>query len=191
MIDILTAPANHPAAETTASGHTMTPTAVAVVLLLALVIDYMSVGPDSLRDRIAFLLAVPGWREGFNGSPLDNWTVEQLSSAIGYLLDQTGGAYIAGASINIIIGAGIGLLGIHTVGCLLPTRASKKLGRWAAVSFPKAPIYRINWKLQLAAALLGMMADLGGGLVGHAVDGTVTTLTHLVAPIPGLLFGAA
>jgi hypothetical protein len=58
----------------------MSPTATALVLLLALVVDYMSVGPNSIRDRIAFLLAVPAIREGFNGSPLDGWTVDLLRS---------------------------------------------------------------------------------------------------------------
>ncbi|MEK8108636.1 hypothetical protein NKG94_34370 [Micromonospora sp. M12] len=84
--------------------HTMSPTAVAVLLLLALVVDYMSVGPNSLRDRLAFLLAVPAVREGFNDSPLDKWTVGAATGAIEKLLDTTGGAYIAGASVNAVLG---------------------------------------------------------------------------------------
>jgi hypothetical protein len=172
-------------------GHAMSPTAVAILLLLALVIDYMSVGPDSLRDRVAFLLAVPAFRDGFNGSPLDRWTVQRLSDAIGYLLDKTGGAYVAGASINAILGAAVGILGIYAVGCLLPLKASKRLGRFATLKFPRSPIYRINWQLWLAAFLLGVLADLGHGAVGATTETAVVFLTGLVAPLPTALFGAA
>lgn len=187
MIEILTAAAPGKSGP----AHAMSPTGVCVVLLLALVVDYMSVGADSLRDRLAFLLAVPGFRDGFNGSPLDAWTVQRLSDTIGYLLAQTKGAYIAGASINILLGAAVGILALYTVGCLLPTRASKRLGRWAAISFPKSTIHRLNWKLWLCAFLLGILADLGRGLIGETTEGLVVMLTGLVAPLPILLFGAA
>ncbi|MEV4708886.1 hypothetical protein [Actinoplanes sp. NPDC049316] len=173
------------------SGHAMSPTGVAVVLLLALVVDYMSVGPDSLRDRLAFLLAVPGFRDGFNGSPLDAWTVQRLHDAIGFLLEQTDGAYIAGASINVLIGAGVGILALYTVGCLLPVKAASKLGRFAAMTFPTSAIRRLNWKLWLCAFLLGILADLGRGVIGEATEGAVVALTDLVGPLPILLFGAA
>lgn len=169
----------------------MSPTATAVILLLALVVDYMSVGPDSLRDRFAFLLALPGFRDGFNGSPIDQWTVQRLSEAIGYLLDQTGTAYIAGASINVLLGAGVGILAIYTVGCLLPVKASTKLGRFAALTFPTSAARRLNWKLWLVAFLLGILSDVCRGAVGELTNGAVVALTALVAPLPTLLFGAA
>jgi hypothetical protein len=185
MTDELAAAAPH------GPGHAMSPTAVAVVLILALVVDYMSVGPDSLRDRLAFLLAVPGFRDGFNGSPLDAWTVQRLHDGLGYLLAQTDGAYIAGASINVLLGAGVGILAIYTIGCLLPDRAASKLGRFAGLSFPSTGMHRINWKLWLCAFLLGILADLGRGVIGEATEGLVVALTALVAPLPTLLFGAA
>ncbi|MFF0721361.1 hypothetical protein [Micromonospora sp. NPDC003816] len=169
----------------------MSPTAVAVLLLLALVVDYMSVGPNSLRDRLAFFLAVPAIYEGFNESPLDQWTVGTATAFIEKLLDATGGAYIAGASINAILGALVGLLWIYTIGCLLPVKASKKLGRFATLTFPQSPLYRINTRLWIAAILLGMLSDLPGGLVGDLTRGSIDLLTWLVAPLPALLFGAA
>jgi hypothetical protein len=49
-----------------------------VLLLLALVVDYMSVGPNSIRDRLAFLMGLVAVREGFNGSPLDDFVAQQL-----------------------------------------------------------------------------------------------------------------
>jgi hypothetical protein len=171
--------------------HSMSPTAVAILLLLALVVDYMSVGPNSLRDRLAFLLALPAIREGFNGSPLDRWTVDAASGAIEKLLDATGGAYIAGASVNAVLGAAIGILFIYTIGCLLPTKASKRLGRFATLTFPQSPLYRLNGRLWIAAILLGLMADLPGGTVGDLTRGCVDFVTGFVAPLPAWLFGAA
>lgn len=169
----------------------MSPTGVGVLLLLALVVDYMSVGPNSLRDRLAFLLALPAVREGFDGSPLDAWTVGTLTQLIEQLLESTDGAYIAGASINAVLGAAVGILWIYTVGCLLPVKASKRLGRFATLTFPQSPLYRINTRLWIAAVLLGMMADLPAGLVGDLTEGSVDILTGLVSPLPELLFGAA
>lgn len=171
--------------------HTMSPTAVAILMLLALVIDYMSVGPNSLRDRLAFFLALPAFREGFNGSPLDVWTVGALTTGIEHLLGATGGAYIAGASINALVGASVGLLALYTVGVLLPVKAAKRFGRFATLSWSQSPIYRLNWQLWLCAALLGMLCDLPAGVVGDLTETSVVALTWLVAPLPALLFGAA
>lgn len=167
----------------------MSPTATALVLLLALVIDYMSVGPNSLRDRLAFLLAVPAVREGFNGSPLDGWTVDTLRMLIQQLLDATKGAYIAGASINLLVGGMVGILWVYTVGCLLPVKASKRLGRFATLTFPQSPLYRLNAKLWLCAILLGMLGDLPRGIVGELTNGSIDFLTGIVAPVPAMLFG--
>lgn len=171
--------------------HMMSPTATAVLLLMALVIDYMSIGPNSIRDRMAFLMAVPAIREGFDGSPLDRWTVGTAGMFIDQLLDATGGAYIAGASINALLGAGVGMLFIYTVGCLLPVKASKRLGRFATLTFPQSPLFRLNAKLWAAAIILGMMADLPGGSIGQLTEGCVNFLAGLVAPFPAWLFGAA
>jgi hypothetical protein len=171
--------------------HNMSPTATALVLLLALVIDWMSVGPNSIRDRIAFLLAVPAIREGFNGSPLDGWTVDLLNQTVGVLLDATRGAYIAGASINLLVGGAVGILWIYTIGCLLPVKASKRLGRFATLTFPQSPLYRLNTRLWISAILLGMLADLPRGIVGELTLGSVDFLTGIVGPIPTMLFGGS
>src|SRR5690348_8491580 len=116
--------------------HFMSPTGVAVLLMLALVTDYLSVGPNSIRDRLAFLLALPAIREGFNDGPLDNWTVNALSKAIDGLKGAAHGSYIAGAVTSVVLGAGVGILAIYTLGALLPTKANKKLGRFAQITFP-------------------------------------------------------
>lgn len=171
--------------------HVMSPTGVAVLLLLALVVDYLSVGPNSIRDRLAFFLALAAIREGFNGSPLDNWTVGALSSAVDQLKQMSGAAYIAGAATSVLLGAAIGVLAIYTVGALMPDRFAKKLGRFAAIKFPTSGLHRINYKLWLCAALLGMLGDLPGGLVGHLVTIAMDTDIHLCASIPFTLFGVS
>ncbi|MFC4146630.1 hypothetical protein ACFO0M_10215 [Micromonospora mangrovi] len=169
--------------------HTMSPTTVSVLLLLALLVDWMSVGPNSLRDRLAFIIAVPTIREGFDGSPLDEWTVGTLSKVIQSLLDSTGGAYIAGTSINYFIGALIGCLWIYAVGCMLPVKWSKKLGRFATLAFPSSGMRRLNTPLWVVAAALGMMSDLPGGVVGDIARSLIDVAGSLVAPLPEVLFG--
>ncbi|GAB3817587.1 hypothetical protein GCM10027605_68530 [Micromonospora zhanjiangensis] len=171
--------------------HTMSPTAVAILLVLAIVVDYMSVGPNSLRDRLAFIMATPAIREGFNGSPLDRKTVEAAGGLIQHLLNSTNGAYIAGASVNAILGAIIGILWIYVIGCMLPTKASKRLGRFATLTWPQSGLYRLNGKLWAAAVILGLMSDLPRGFIGDLTRGSIDLATSLVAPLPAFLFGAA
>jgi hypothetical protein len=171
--------------------HHMSPTATCILLLLALVVDWMSVGPNSLRDRLAFFLAVPAIREGFDGSPLDRWTVGLLSGLIEQLLAATKGAFIAGAAINIVLSAAVGILWIYTVGCVLPVKASKKLGRFATLSFPQSPLYRLNAQMWVIAFLLGMLSDLPRGAIGGLTEGSIDFVTALVAPLPARLFGSA
>lgn len=171
--------------------NAMSPTGVAVLLLLALVVDYLSVGPNSIRDRIAFFLGLAAIRQGFNGSPLDNWTVGFLSSLINQLKGMTGTAYVAGAVTSALIGAGIGVLAIYTVGALMPNKATKYLGRFAAIKFPSSGLHRINYKLWLCAALLGMLGDLAGGTVGHLVTTAIDMDVSVCASIPFTLFGVS
>lgn len=170
--------------------HVMSPTGVAVLLLLALVVDYMSVGPNSIRDRLAFLLGLVAVREGFNGSPLDRWTVDAFSGAIDTLKGMAGGAYIAGAVTQVVLSAAVGILAIYTVGALMPDKLSTKLGRFATIHFPDSAMHRINYKLWLFAILLGLLADLPGGVVGALLNGAIAALTEVVQPLPNFLFGA-
>lgn len=170
-------------------GHPMSPTATAVLLLLAVVVDYMSVGPNSVRDRMAFLLALPAIRVGFDGSPLDAWTVGLLSGVIDGLKEAAGAAYIAGAVTSVVLGAAVGILAIYAVGALLPAKASKRLGRFATIRFPQSAMYRINWKLWIFALLLGMLADLTKGSVGSLLTSALDVLSKYAGLLPGFLFG--
>lgn len=171
--------------------HMMSPTGVAVVLMLALVVDYLSIGPNSIRDRLAFFLALPAIREGFNDGPLDRWTVGLLSSAIDAAKSAAGSSYIAGAVTSVVLGAGVTCLFIYTIGALLPVKLAAKLGRFATITFPTTPMHRINIKLWLCAALLALLADLPQGWTGDLVRGAINALTGWVATVPGLLFGVS
>lgn len=170
--------------------ESLNPTGVAVLLMLALVIDWTSFGPNSIRDRLAFLMGLVAIRAGFNNSPLDNWTVDALSDAIDTLKGMAGGAYIAGATTQIVLSALVGTLAIYTVGILLPDKASSKLGKFATLKFADSPMHRINSKLWLMAAILGLLGDLPGGIVGGIVNGGIAVLTEVFQPLPNFLFGS-
>lgn len=169
--------------------HEMSPTGVAVLLLLAVVVDYVSIGPNWLRDRIAFLMAIPAVYEGFNGSQLDAWTLERLTDVIQWALDQTGNAYIAGASAAAVVGILVGAVWLYGLGCILPAKASKRLGRLATVNFPPSGVWAINWKLWAVAILLGLLGDVPLGWIGDLTSGTNELLADVFAPLPGFLLG--
>ncbi len=169
--------------------HMMSPTGVAVVLLLALVVDYTSIGPDSIRDRIAFLIGLPAIREGFAGGPLDTWTVGLASKGIDALKSAAHGSYIAGAATSVILSAAVGVLAMYTVGALLPSKLSRRLGRFATIRFRSSGLHHLNWHLWTCAALLGVLANLPQGGVGGTLRGSIDWLDAWVALLPSLLFG--
>lgn len=173
------------------SQYLMSPTSVAVLLLMALTIDYLTVGPPWLRDRVAFVFALVSIREGFDGSPLDRWTVAQAGAGIRWLLDQTGNAYIAGAAVNVVLGAAVGCVAIYVIGQMLPPKLVNRLGRFAALKFKPSPINKLNIQLWVCALIIGLMLDLPGGGVGQLLRWLYDLALNLVGPLPGLLFGGA
>lgn len=168
--------------------HLMTPTGVAVALIFALTLDALSIGPNSIRDRIAFVIAVGAIYEGFNGSPLDQWTIGALGGLVDQLKAMTGGAYIAGAATEAILSMGVLAVAVITIGVLLPVKAQEKLGPWAAMSFGSGG-QRINFKLWGAAAILAMFCDLPGGVLGDLLRQGVMLCDRFAAFVPNLLLG--
>lgn len=178
----------------------MSPTGVFALILTALVVDWMSVGPNSVRDRLAFLLALPATRVGWDDSPLDRWTVQMLTTWIDEA-KRTGNSTLAQASTSMVLGVLVAILAVYCVGCLLPDKASATLGDFAHHSFSKgagggprvpgarASKYRLNTRLWLCAIFLGMLADIPGGLVGTILRAFIDADTKIVAPIPNFLFG--
>jgi hypothetical protein len=185
----------------------MTPTGCAVMLLVALVMDYMSIGADSWRDRLAFLIYLATFRVGWDGSSVDKWTLGWLETVIQKGLDSpvAHGAYIASASAHVIFSVCIGLLGIYAIGCLLPLKAAEtlKVGRLASYSFARrggskggtqgvrgtGSKTRINTKLLIMSILLALFVELVGGLIGAGLMSLVNMDISLVSALPNLLFG--
>ena len=167
----------------------LTPTGVSVLLMLALVVDYMSIGPGSIRDRIAFFMALPAIRAGFGGGPLEAWTVDKLSQLIDSLKGLAGASYIAGTATDVFVGAVVGVLAIYTVGVLLPVKAAKRFGAFAQLTWGASPGQRLNGRLWASAILLGVLADVPHGIVGDLLRGGIDFLSSWVGLLPGLLFG--
>lgn len=177
----------------------MSATSVAILIVLAWVVDYMSIGPGSIRDRIAFFLACPAIRVGFHDSPLSKATTDQLGSWIDQAKLAAHGSYAAQANTRVVIGAAVGILGIYCVGCLLPVRATAKLGGFARLAFSGhgsefggkggGLAMRINWRLWGCAVTLGVLSDLPRGLVGGLLRGSIDLVAHIVAFLPDWLFG--
>jgi hypothetical protein len=171
--------------------HALTPTGVAVLLMLALVVDYMSIGPGSIRDRLAFFMALPAIRTGFGGGPLGQWTTDKLATAINGLKGTAGAAYIAGAATNVVIGAVVGIFTIYTIGVLLPVKSAKRLGSFAQLTWGDSGASRLNRKLWASAILLGILADVPQGLVGALLRGGIDFLSSWVGLLPTVLFGVS
>lgn len=185
--------------------HLMSPTTVMVLIMLALLIDWMSFGPNSIRDRLAFLIAVPTIFEGFNGGPLDRFTVGAFAAAINASKSLAGDSYIAGADTQEVVAAVVGLLFLYALGCLMPERWATKLGPYARLAFTPsrgggmvasagavaAVKNRLNLRLWACAFAIGVLCELPGGLVGSLMLAFVSSLDSLAAPLPGLLFGGA
>lgn len=169
--------------------HYMTPTGTAVLLLAAIAVDYVSIGPNWFRDRLAFLMAIPAIHEGFNGSQLDAWTLARLTDLIQFWLDQaqSSSAYIGAALAAPIVGVLVGCVWLYGLGCILPQKASKKFGRLAAINFPPSGIWALNYKLWIVAILLGLLGDVPLGIVGSLTEGTNRFLSVLFAPLPYIL----
>lgn len=172
-----------------ASGeHIMSPTGVYVMFMIAVVIDWMSVGPNSVRDRVAFVIALACFREGFNGSDLDKFVVQALGGVIDQTKVWSGDAYIADAETSIVIGAVVGVVGIYTAGCLMPSMLATKMGRFATMAFRSRT--RLNWQLWLCAFFIGMTADLAEGVVGLILNFFVDLCVTVTGIMPGWIFGA-
>lgn len=178
----------------------MSATAVFALMFTALLIDYSSFGPDSIRDRLAFLMGLAAIRTGWNGSALDRYTVDTISAWIDQA-KHTGNTNLAAARTGDIVGVLVCLLAMYCAGCLLPTRAQSRLGRYALLAFtpgggkggggPAGGKYRLNWRLWVCAWLIGMLADLAGGLIGGATQQFVDLDIQIFAPVPGWLFGVS
>lgn len=172
------------------------------LMLCALLVDYASVGPEWLRDRLAFLMGLTAIRLGWDGSIFDKYTVDTITAWIDEA-KRTGNTQLAAARTEDVFKVLVGLLFLYCLGCLLPTKASAKLGRYALLAFtpasarpgmggpggPGGSRYRLNLRLWACAWLLGVLAELSGGLTGGALAQLISLCVRLLTPIPAWFFG--
>lgn len=186
---LLAAPPN-PITNSTAD-HSLSPTATAVLFVIGFIIDYFAVFPAWLQTRLTFACVLVAVRQGFDDSPLDKWTVDNASNAIQQALNLAKGAYIAGASAQFLVGCGVGVLAIWSVGCLLPVKWSKKAGRIATAQFKETPLRKMTPQVWLMAVPLGLLADLPAGWIGWLTMGLLHVCSIVATPLPMLIFGAS
>lgn len=168
----------------------MSATATAVLFIIAFMLDYFAVGPAWLQTRLVFMAVVTAVRVGFDDSPLDKWTVDKASELIQVALDQAKGAYVAGASATFIVGCAVGALSIWTLGCMLPLKASKRLGRIATAQFKESGLRKLTPMVWALAIPLGLLADLPAGWIGTLTDFCLGCYATVTEPLPALIFGA-
>jgi hypothetical protein len=180
--------------------HAMTPTGVAVTIMLAVLIDMMSVGPNSIRDRVAWVFAVTAIRDGFSGSDIERNTVGKVADALAAGLKQTGDAYIHAADANKIVGAVIGCIWIFTICALVPDSWASRMGPAARMRFGRRHSLtvddggassgpRLNYWLWGSAFLVGISGHLAQGAIGASIDIVLNTIVWPVVWLMTFLFG--
>lgn len=180
------------AAKTVAKHNpSMSPTATAVLFIVAFIADYLSIGPAWLQTRLVFAAVVTAVHVGFNDSPLDKWTVDNATNVIQAGLDSAHGAYIAAASANVIVGCLVGILSIWTIGCMLPLKSSKKLGRFATLQFKESGVRKMTGMVWALAIPLGLLGDMPAGWIGALTNGCLSLYSWVCSPLPSLIFGAS
>jgi hypothetical protein len=182
-----------------------------VLLIVALVIDLLSVGPGSIRDRIAFLLAVPALYAGWAGDSLAIWVNTQLAALTGMGLKASGSVYIAGAEPAIVVSAVVAAAFVYAIGAMLPRRAQRWAGPIAKFDLARGKASmsaggrgkrtpggglgdapqgsRLNLKLWGLALFLALTVDLPRGAIGQAIAAVMGALTWATAGIPNWLIG--
>lgn len=172
-------------------GPSMSPTATAVLLIIGFSIDYLSIFPAWLQMRLTFAAVVTAVHVGFNNSPLDKWTVDNASGLIQAGLDSAKGAYIAGASARILVGVLVGILSIWTIGCMLPLKASKRLGRITTLQFKESGVRKLTGMVWYLGIPLGLLADMPAGWIGILTHTSLAVYSWVTSPLPSLIFGAS
>lgn len=191
MIAEVLAAVDPPVVKAPAPEHAMSATATAVLLIIAFIMDYLSIFPAWVQLRLTFASVVTAVNVGFDDSPLDKWTVDKASELIQSALNMADGAYIAGASARVIVGCLVGILSIWTLGCMLPLKWSKRLGRITTLQFKESPLRKLSPMVWGLAVPLGLLADMPDGWIGDVTGFCLDVYSWVTAPLPGLIFGAS
>jgi len=198
----------------TASGHYMSPLGVFTLLLLALVLDYSSVGEASIRDVVTFSVALPAIADGWSGQWLAQWTVGWLGGALQAGMRHSGSEYMATISGAGMVGVLLGMLALYATFCIIPPKLGARmklnvpvvgrvhLGKLSNLTFQpgkKAGIEgvsdgeaprRLCVKLWVCAAVLGLLWPLAMGWAGDLLQFEINSFAWVWKPLPNKLFGA-
>lgn len=193
----------------TATGHYMSPLGVFTLLLLALIIDYTSAGPDSIRDIVAFTMALPAIADGWSGQWLAKWTVGWLGGVLETGMKHSGSEYMATISGAGMIGVMLGLLVFFATFCIIPAKigAKFKVGKLSGLTFRSvkfgkkkggiedvadegASKRRLCFPLWACAIILGLLWPLAMGWAGDILQFEINSFAWVWKPIPNKLFGA-
>lgn len=188
-LSLLAAAAVPPAAA--ASDRVMSPTGVAVLIIIAFAIDFFAIGPAWMQTRLLFMIVATVAQQGFSDSTLDHRTVQQASDLIQAGLDAAGDAYVAAASAQVLVGCLVGCLSVWSIGCMLPMRLGQKVGRVATLQYKETGLRKLNWQIWIGAFALGLLADLPAGWMGDLTHFCLGLYTSIVSPLPSLVFGVS
>jgi hypothetical protein len=173
------------------TSHGLTAVTIMFLLTLAGMLDYLGIGADNWRDKLAFLIALPAIWAGWDGSALDHGLTENIRQAISAGLEATGPtlgtAEMANAGVTCFVFAVL----LYTLGCLAPDRWKGKLGRVAtwSMSGKGSALKRMNPRVWIPAIVLGLMSEMLGGLSGALLHSALGLLASVTAGLPSVLVG--
>ena len=179
-----------PDAATRVSVPTMDAVTIMFLIAIALSIDYMSIGPDSLRDKIAFAIALPAIYGGWDGSTLDTKITDGIQQAIQSGLRSTGTTHSTAQMAQAGMRCLVFFVLVYAIGALMPEKWSKKCGRWAQINFKAGSSDRLNKKLWGCAIVLGLLGGQLGGLSGSVLKNFLSFMTGATVGLPAALIGS-
>jgi tetrahydromethanopterin S-methyltransferase subunit D len=170
--------------------HTvLTDVAIVMLLSIAFAIDFMSIGVDTIRDKVAFLLSLPAIHACWADSSLDAGLTQGMRQLIEAGFQTTGTkrdvAQLSAAGIKCMIFFTL----VYVIGVLVPNKWAAKAGKWATYSFKMKQTSRINYKLWGCSFILGVFGGQLGGLSGSILTSALDTLTAVTAGVPNMLIG--
>jgi hypothetical protein len=167
----------------------LTSLTIVTMIGLAFVVDYLSIGPDSWRDRFAFMILLPSIYAGWADSGLHKGLKKLISDTTASGVKATGSTEDPAAMGEAAVKFLVLLVLIYTLGCMAPAKWQQKCGRWAALSFKTKAKARMNIKLWACAIILGVLGSVLGGLSGQVLTTALDLSAHITAGLPAMLVG--
>jgi hypothetical protein len=181
--------AQEPLAISHPSASVMTDATIVMSLSIAFAIDYMSIGTDTVRDKLAFLLALPAIHACWSDSSLDNGVTNIMKQLMETGLKATGTQRDVAQMSNAGIKCFVFFTLIYVIGVLMPNKWSSKAGRWATYSFKGKTATRVNYRLWGCAFVIALLGGQLGGLSGSLLTSFLDIMTSVTVWLPSMLIG--